>query len=460
MKYVSTRGKAPELSFSQVVLEGLARDGGLYLPAEIPDFSGRLETLAGLRYQDLALEIFSAYMTPDFEPAEIADLIERSYLSFKDPAITPLVPAGEHWILELFHGPTLAFKDVALQFLGNLFEALLKRSGGELNILGATSGDTGSAAIHGVRGKDRVRIFILHPKGKVSPVQEKQMTSVLDDNVFNVAIDGHFDDAQNAVKDLFGDHDFKDQYHLGAVNSINWARVMAQIVYYFFAYFRFRERTGEQEAVFSVPTGNFGDIFAGYLAKRMGLPIKKLILATNDNDILSRAFNQGDYSTKEVHATLSPSMDIQLASNFERYLYYLAGEDGAQVEAWMQGLKETGGIVFDLDVIERASRDITAFKADEVAVLDVIKRYEQNGQELDPHTAVGVSAAEQSGLKNVICLATAHPAKFGLAFEKATGRQPNIPEEIQALEKAETRCLHSSADPAAIKQLIIEKIGS
>ncbi|MDT8445398.1 MAG: threonine synthase [bacterium] len=459
MKFVSTRGQAPELSFSQVVLEGLARDGGLYVPAEIPDFSKRLASLSALRYQDLALEIFTPFMAPDFEPAEIAHLVENSYASFKHSEITPLVKAGDQWVLELFHGPTLAFKDVALQFLGNLFEALLKRSGGELNIVGATSGDTGSAAIHGVRGKERVKIFILHPKGKVSPVQERQMTSVLDENVFNIAVNGNFDDAQNVVKELFNDHQFKDQYHLGAVNSINWARVMAQIVYYFYAYFRWQARTGEKEAVFAVPTGNFGDIFAGYLAQQMGLPIKKLLLATNENDVLSRAFNQGDYSSAQVKATLSPSMDIQLASNFERFLYYLADRQGAQVLDWMKALKEKGAILFDLDVIERANRSITAFRADERAVLEVMRRFEKAGMELDPHTAVGVCAAEQAGLKEVICLATAHPAKFSLAFNKATGRQPTIPEEIAQLEQAETRCLESTSDAAAIKALMIEKIG-
>ncbi|OGH04410.1 MAG: threonine synthase [Candidatus Lambdaproteobacteria bacterium RIFOXYD1_FULL_56_27] len=459
MRYRSTRGLSPDLSFSQVVLEGLARDGGLYLPESLPQFGSRLSELSRLRYQDLGMEIFTPFMTPDFNPGEIAELVERSCQNFEHREITPLVKGGDHWILELWHGPTLAFKDVALQFLGNLFEVLLKRSGGELNILGATSGDTGSAAIHGVRGKERVRIFILHPQGKVSQVQERQMTSVLDDNVVNVAVTGTFDDAQSCVKEIFSDLEFKDHYHLGAINSINWARVMAQIVYYFYGYFRWQEKTGGQAAVFSVPTGNFGDIFAGILAKRMGLPIKKLVLGTNENDILSRAFQSGDYSTKAVVPTISPSMDIQLASNFERYLYFLADQNPEVLRRWMEELGKTGAIKLEPALLAKAQAEVQAFRVDRTLASDVMNRYLKRGSALDPHTAVGVGAAELSGEKDVICLSTAHPAKFSEAFEAATGQRPKIPASILALEGKPTRVVTSAATKSAIQKLMTEKIG-
>jgi len=458
MKYISTRGKSPELSFSEVVLEGLARDGGLYLPETLPDFSNRLGELSALRYQDLALEIFTPFMAPDFSVAEIAQLVERSYASFDHRSITPMKKVGEHWILELWHGPTFAFKDVALQFLGNLFEDLLKRSGNQLNIIGATSGDTGSAAIHGVKGKKGIKIFILHPKGKVSPVQEKQMTSVLDDNVVNIAIEGNFDDAQDTVKALFNDLEFKDQYQLGAVNSINWARVMAQIVYYFYGYFRWQEKTGEREVVFSVPTGNFGDIYAGYLAKQMGLPIKKLLLGTNENDILSRAFQSGDYSVSPVVPTISPSMDIQLASNFERYLFNLSGQNPEQVRQWMEEIKTKGAVQLSPELLSQANEEIQGFRVDAAQASDVMRRYHALGLELDPHTAVAVGAAEDSGLTDVICLSTAHPAKFEDTFKAATGDSPKIPQAIADLDGAETRHMESEASVEAIKALFIKLV--
>ena len=458
MKYISTRGGGESLSFSEVVLEGLARDGGLYLPESAPDLSGRLEELSQLRYQDLALEIFMPYMAPEFAAAEIAQLIEASYARFDHPSITPLKKAGDHWVLELFHGPTLAFKDLALQFLGNLFEALLKKSGGKLNIVGATSGDTGSAAIHGVRGKSGINIFILHPKGKVSPIQALQMTSVTDPNVFNIALEGTFDDCQNRVKDLFGDLAFKDQYQLAAVNSINWARVMAQIVYYFFAYFRWREKTGLPKVVFSVPTGNFGDIYAGFMAKAMGLPIQKLILATNENDILTRAFQAGDYSTKAVKPTISPSMDIQRASNFERFLYDLSGKNPSQVSAWMDQLKKLGAIHLSPELLTLANQEIEAHRADQVECLEVMGRYFKSGIALDPHTAVGLVAAEKSGYNEVICLATAHPAKFAEAYKLATGEEPKRPKSLEGIEERETRCLEVANDEKAIRNLIEERV--
>ena len=305
MLYSSTRGDMSPISFSQSVLTGLARDGGLLLPETFPDVSDRLQSWAKLDYADLAFEVIRLY-ADDIPESDLRAIVNRSYATFRDPEVTPVKAVGPLHILELFHGPTLAFKDVALQFLGNLFEYLLSKSGTELNIVAATSGDTGSAAIHGMRNRKGIRIFVMYPDGRVSPVQEMQMTSVTDDNVFNIALAGTFDDAQAIVKKLFGDLAFKDKYHLGAVNSINWARVLAQIVYYFQAAFKVMRRTGSATVSFSVPTGNFGDIFAGYVAAQMGLPIDKLYLATNENDILSRFFNTGVYSIGSVVPTISP----------------------------------------------------------------------------------------------------------------------------------------------------------
>jgi len=342
MKYRSTRGQINGISFSEAVMMGLADDGGLLVPESIPTLSGdELHQMANLSYPQLALNIISRYID-DIPQADLQELITRSYASFEHPDVTPVIAKGDVYILELFHGPTLAFKDVALQFLGNLFEYLLAKSGGHLNIIGATSGDTGSAAIFGVRGKQRINIFILHPKGKVSPIQEMQMTTVTDANIFNIAIEGSFDDAQAIVKEIFGDLDYKKRYALGVVNSINCARLLAQVVYYFYACFQVQKATGTKEVEFSVPTGNFGDIFAGYIARKMGLPIKKLILATNSNNILSRFVTEGDYSTAEVHHSLSPSMDIQVASNFERYLFHLYNEDTNRLNAAMETFKLNG----------------------------------------------------------------------------------------------------------------------
>lgn len=323
VKYVSTRGGIDPVTFADAVMMGLAPDGGLLLPEEIPDVSGRLDEWRDLQYADLAVEIMSPFV--DMPADKLAELVSRSCSEFDHDEVTPLVEMGDMHILELFHGPTLAFKDVALQFLGNLFEDVLRGSGRRMNILAATSGDTGSAAIHGVKGRDNIRIFVMHPHGRISRTQELQMTSVLDENVFNIGVDGSFDDCQGIMKSIFRDVEFKEKHALGSVNSINWARLLAQIVYYFYGAFRVMAKTGTETVRFAVPTGNFGDIFAGYVAYRMGLPVSKLVLATNSNDILARFFNTGVYERGGVTHSLSPSMDIQVASNFERYLYYHSG---------------------------------------------------------------------------------------------------------------------------------------
>jgi len=442
MKYVSTRGEGTPLAFTETILTGLARDGGLFLPECIPNVQSKLPSWRTLSYQALAYEIMSLFA--DDLPSEVLrDLIHKSYATFRHPEVTPVVSVGETHVLELFHGPTLAFKDVALQFLGNLFEYVLSTTGEEMTIVAATSGDTGSAAIYGVRGRERIRIFVMHPHGRVSPVQEKQMTTVLDANVHNLAIEGTFDDAQNIVKELFNDLAFRDANKLGAVNSINWARVLAQIVYYFYAAFRVQEKTRVSQVSFSIPTGNFGDIFAGYMAYRMGLPIDKLVLATNENDILARYFNTGTYSVGAVAPTLSPSMDIQVASNFERYLYHLAadvkGVPAAQtLKAWMEDFKNTGSLA--TGVKDHAC--FVAGRGDTAMTLATIKKYwERHGYLLDPHTAVGVAVAEQVQKPDVpmICLATAHPAKFGEAIIRATGKDIAHHPLIDALLQLPTR---------------------
>jgi len=457
MRYLSTRGKVHGLSFKQAVLTGLADDGGLLLPERIPLlYSEDLDRLAELSYPELAFDILSRYID-DIPAADLKALIDRSYAGFSHPEVTPVVEQGGLFILELFHGPTLAFKDVALQFLGNLFEYLLEENGRRMNILGATSGDTGSAAIYGVRGKENINIFILHPKGRVSSVQELQMTTVTDANVFNLAVEGTFDDCQAIVKQAFGDLAFKEKYNLGAINSINWARVLAQVVYYFYAWARVRQATGRNEVVFSVPTGNFGDIFAGFIAKRMGLPIARLVLATNENNILCRFVNDGDYSTSTVVPTASPSMDIQLASNFERYLYYLYDQDWARVDADMARLKAEGRLQFGPEVLTVVARDFAAAAVDREETLETIRAfYEQTGYVLDPHTAVGVRAGRQLAgpIAPLICLSTAHPAKFGDAVQAAIGREPERPASLDGIERREKRCDTVVNDTEQVKQYL------
>ncbi|OQX47244.1 MAG: threonine synthase [Candidatus Sedimenticola endophacoides] len=397
------------------------------------------------------------YVGGDIRREELEELVTRSYAAFSHPEVTPVVQAGERHILELFHGPTAAFKDVALQFLGNLFDFLLGRSGGRLNILGATSGDTGSAAIYGVRGQERVDIFILHPHKRVSPIQERQMTTVLDANVHNIAITGTFDDGQRIVKELFNDLEFKSEYSLGAVNSINWARILAQVVYYFYAWSRISGGDTGRKATFSVPTGNFGDIFAGYVAMRMGLPVERLILATNRNDILSRFINSGVYSAGDVHPTVSPSMDIQVSSNFERYLYFLMDEDPGQVRELMARMAGEGRIEIPEEKRAEVARLFVASATDEEATLEQIRlTYTESGYILDPHTAVGVRAA--ADYPEAICLATAHPAKFGEAVARAIGVEAPPPPSLQGLMEKQTRCEILGADAGAIRSYMKETL--
>jgi len=457
MKYISTRGQSAPMGFQDAVMTGLAADGGLLIPQSIPDVTGRLQEWAELPYRELAFQLTGLFT--DIPPDDLKKLISLSYESFRHPEVTPLVRAGDLRILELFHGPTLAFKDVALQWLGNLFEYILSRSGHHLNILAATSGDTGSAAIYGVRGRQHIHIFVMHPAGRTSPTQERQMTAVLDDNVFNIAVSGTFDDCQNIMKSIFRDVEFKTRHALGAVNSVNWARVLAQIVYYFYAGLKVMREEGCPEISFSVPTGNFGDILAGWYAARMGLPVKRLILATNENDILSRFFNTGTYSLGQVVPTLSPSMDIQVASNFERYLYYRIGEDSERLRALMHEFDQTGALSIPLASGEAVEPLFTAGTGTAADTLSVIGRYHrEHGYLLDPHTAVGIAVGERLRKRGepLICLATAHPAKFSKAILDATGSDLAHHELLDRLADAPTRCKSLPASEQAIRDFIVQ----
>jgi len=445
MNYTSTRGGIPPIPFKNAVMMGLATDGGLLLPEVLPRVTPEtLNSWQSHSFQQLASEIFRLFIT-DIDQDRLDELIARSYSTFSHPEITPVVRRGDIHILELFHGPTLAFKDVALQFLGNIFEYILEETGSRMNIIGATSGDTGSAAIYGVRGKKRINIFILHPHKRVSPIQELQMTTVVDPNVFNIAIRGTFDDGQAIVKGIFNDIPFKDKYHLGAVNSINWARILAQVVYYVYACLRIKAETGRDAVDFSVPTGNFGDIFAGYIARNI-LPqgiIRKLILATNENNLLTRFVTQGDYSVSKVVPTISPSMDIQVASNFERYLYFLYDCDPARTRQDFARFAQTGKLLFDKDTLQTIQHDFASKSVNQEETLATIREfYREHNYLLDPHTAVGVNAAQACASTDVpvVCLATAHPAKFGEAVTRAIGRPPELPPALQELAGKESRC--------------------
>lgn len=457
MRYLSTRGQVRGLPFKQAVMMGLAEDGGLLLPETIPQLTpGDLDALARLAYPELAFQVMARFID-DIPSADLKSLIDRSYATFTHPDITPVVSTGGVHILELFHGPTLAFKDVALQFLGNLFEYLLIESGAHMNILGATSGDTGSAAIYGVRGKRNINIFILHPHGKVSPVQELQMTTVTDPNVYNLAIRGTFDDGQRIVKEIFGDLEFKKHFALGAVNSINWARVLAQVVYYVYGWARVRATTGQETVDVSVPTGNFGDIFAGYVAKRMGVPIRHLVLATNANNILTRFINDGEYSIGDVHPTLSPSMDIQVASNFERYLYYLYGQDPLRVRNAFADFARSGRMTFTADEQQQVTTGFRSLSVNDDSIINEIRSFHAaTGYVLDPHTAVGVRAGRALASSDVpmICLATAHAAKFPEAVHQAIGRNPERPASLDGLEERPRRCETIAAETSAIKAFV------
>ena len=460
MDYISTRGSAPALDFEGVTLAGLANDGGLYIPREWPRFSEKqIAALAGLPYAELATRVMLPFVEGSLAEDELRDLCRRAYARFSHQAVTTLRQLDQQqWLLELFHGPTLAFKDVALQLLGRLFETFLERRGGRLTIVGATSGDTGSAAIDAVAGRDNVDIFMLHPAGRVSDVQRRQMTTVLAPNVYNIAIDGSFDDAQAMVKRMFGDPAMTGRFNIGAVNSINWARLMAQVVYYFAAALQLG--APHRKVAFAVPTGNFGDVFAGHVAARMGLPIERLIVATNVNDILHRALSAGDYSAGEVTPTAAPSMDIQVSSNFERLLFDCGGRDGAALAEQMRGFEGSKAMRLTNAQREGAAALFTSARADANDMARAMAwASEKCGEVIDPHTAIGLHAALHADIAAdvpVVTLATAHPAKFRDAVERATGTRPSLPSRVGDLFQREERYAELPGDYDAIAAYVAE----
>lgn len=460
MHYVSTRGQAPRLSFEEAMRTGLARDGGLYVPEAIPTMSkDDIAALAGLSYEDAAFRVMRPFVSDAFSDEEFRDIIERAYQGFGHDARAPLVQLGaNHFLLELFHGPTLAFKDFAMQLIGQMFQTTLGRRGDRITIAGATSGDTGSAAIEAFKGLANVDVFILYPQGRVSEVQRRQMATPDDSNVHALALDGDFDDCQARVKDMFNDHAFRDEVGLAAVNSINWARVLAQVVYFFTSAVSLG--APHRAVSFTVPTGNFGDIFAGYIAKRMGLPIDRLIIATNQNDILHRVFTDGSYTTKGVTPSISPSMDIQVSSNFERALFDAYDHDGSAVAQLMDELKSNGGFPVSQGAIEALRGTYGSGRSSEDETSGAIRStYSRTGEVICPHTAVGVKVAEDQtpSPTPMITLATAHPAKFPDAVEAATGIRPPLPNRMADLYQRSERITQVANDLVAIEELIRER---
>jgi len=484
IRYRSTCGGQLGFTFSEAVLQGLGTDRGLLVPERIPTFSlDKLESWRGASFEELAFEMMSLYLSPDdVPPPALRDIINRSYATFRDPRVTPVEPLvdGLH-VLELYHGPTFAFKDVALQFLGNLFEHLLEQRGGAtITVIGATSGDTGSSAIQGLRGKKGIECFIMYPEGRTSSIQEKQMITVLDPNIHNIALGGTFDDCQYVVKALFADEPFRTSHSLAAVNSINWARILAQTVYYVYAYLQVTSapsgaaREYAPKVSFSVPTGNFGDILAGWYAKSMGLPVDQLIVATNENDILHRFWSQGDYSRSQVKQTLSPSMDIQISSNFERFLFHMGGDDPKSLAELMRGF-ESGNPLSPSDSLLAACR--TQMVSQRVADGDVlqtiadVRAKTSDEYTLDPHSAVGVAAARQflseqptPSSSPMVCLACAHWSKFSDAVGAAIGPEciatMALPEPLASLEKLETRVKLLPNSVGTVKDFITDTVAS
>lgn len=439
MKYISTRGSAPSLGFSDALLAGLARDGGLYLPESWPQFGADdIRDMRGLGYADLAIRVLSPFTGGEISDAAFGKMVRDAYATFEHPAVCPVVQTGsDEFILELFRGPTLAFKDVAMQLLARLMDHILAERGERATIVGATSGDTGGAAIDAFAGRDNTDIFILFPLGKVSPVQQRQMTTSGAPNVHALSVEGNFDDCQSLVKAMFNDQPFRDRVGLSGVNSINWARIMAQIVYYFSSAITFG--APDRPVSFTVPTGNFGDIFAGYAAKQMGLPIDRLVIATNDNDILARTLETGRYETRGVVETTSPSMDIQVSSNFERLLFEASNRDSGSITTAMEGLKQSGAFTIDSATLDRIRADFSAGRSRMDETAGIIRTLlAETGYLADPHTATGIKVARENPQSSpMIILATAHPAKFPAAVEAACGVTPDLPARLSGMMDAE-----------------------
>ena len=456
MNYVSTRNNKNELNFKDVFIKGLADDGGLFVPKNVKSLNSEdLDKLRNLSYNDLACEILNLFCSDFINKKDLKTIITKSYSTFREKEVVKISNLGSIKLLELYHGPTLAFKDIAMQFIGNLYDYYLSKNNDFLNVVVATSGDTGAAAIDAIKGKNNMNIFVLHPNNKISKVQRKLMTTGNEKNVFNIAIDGNFDDCQNLVKAMFSDLEFSKSIKMTGVNSINWARIIAQAVYYFYTCFRLNS---SKPVSFSVPTGNFGDVFAGYLAKKMGLPIDKLIVATNQNDILHRAISKGEYISKKVEQTISPSMDIQLASNFERLIYYINNSNSEITAEIMKKIKEN---VYQIDKInlESIQKDFVSESCNENETLDIIKKYyEKDNVILDPHTAVGVGVANKLSLNDCVVLSTAHPCKFPDATENAIKKYENLPKELEHVLNKDENFEVLKNDIEVVKNFVKSKI--
>ena len=457
MNYLSTRDKSLKFNFKDIFLRGLAPGGGLFLPSEIMTYNKlELENLSKLSYPELATEILYNFCSDNLSKEKLRSLIEDAYKNFEDKDVVTIRKIGNTSLLELYHGPTLAFKDIAMQVIGNMYDQLKVADTNPVNILVATSGDTGSAAIAALNDRKNINVFVLHPHNKISNVQRKIMTTIGSNNIFNIAIEGSFDDCQRIVKELFNEDDFREKINMSGVNSINWARIICQIVYYFYAYFSLKK----EKLSFSVPTGNFGDVYAGYIAKRMGLPIDKLIVATNENDILQRVINTGEYKPGKVKPSLSPSMDIQVSSNFERLLFYILKEDDQKVSSLMKKLKDQGSFKLEKKELDQIKKDFKAVRISDEETLQIIKEiYDKEKFIIDPHTATAFGAVQKSEeLKNKVVLGTAHPYKFFETVKKATGEIIKPPRQLEKFLDKDEKFDIVENNNSKIKDYILNKL--
>ena len=457
MEYISTRNKNLQLGFKEIFLQGLAPDGGLFISKNIKKYSNNeLNKMAKLNYIDLAKEIVSNFCEKDLHGKELEDIIKKSYSNFSVKNVVSIKKIGKFSLVELFHGPTLAFKDIAMQPIGNIYDEFNKSNNKKINVIVATSGDTGSAAISALNGKTNLNVFVLHPDKKISNIQRRLMTTVESKNVFNIALKGNFDDCQKIVKDMFIDQEFRKKINMSGVNSINWARIIFQIVYYFFVGLKFLNKPIN----FSVPTGNFGDVYSGYVSKKMGLPIKKLIVATNENDILSRVINSGHYKPTKTKPSISPSMDIQVASNFERLLYDVVGQDDNKVKLLMDKLKNEGSYSLNKEELNKIKSDFCSSTVSDELTKQTLKNvYKQYQLLIDPHTATAFKAAElNSSDEEMLILSTAHPCKFSETVHQATGIEPKIPENIKNILNKKESYITLDNNLGAIKNYILERI--
>jgi len=458
MQYISTRNTKQTFTFKEVFLNGLAPDGGLYIPKKIPSYSSKeLESLKELSYEQLAVKIILNFCSDEFNETEIKDLVNKSYKEFRVKNVVNIKKLENIILLELFHGPTLAFKDIAMQVIGNMYEKILSDNNKVINIVVATSGDTGAAAISALKGRKNINIFVLHPHNKISKIQRKLMTTIKENNVYNLAIEGNFDDCQKLVKSMFIDQSFNSEINMSGVNSINWARIIIQIVYYFFSYFKINN--GSQKINFSVPTGNFGDVFAGYMAKKMGLPINKLVIATNKNDILKRVVNTGHYRPLKVEHTVSPSMDIQVASNFERLIFDINSCSSKKTLKLMNDLNERGKFKIEKEELKKIKDSFFSESLSEEETKSIISEiYKNHGMLIDPHTAVGIGVAKKISLEgNTVVLATAHPSKFSDVAMEATGITPELPENLKNILVEKENYDKLPKDLEKVKNYILER---